>query len=259
MLLVESCVSFQFSSSTIDHSSKMELEPTSRVAASKLRKQKQKQEGKIKEIKSDVLQTNSTTEAAESEESSSNPQSSSTSSNQPPTRVHTSFQSLSISKPLIKSLEALSITIPTAIQSQTIPPILSGRDVIGGAQTGSGKTLCFLLPILQKLSVDPVSGYAIVLTPTRELAVQLYEQFLAVGTGAGQRLGFNLICSLVLGGMDMQSQAIELNSKKPHVVVATPGRLVDLIRSNGDEIGLSRCKFVVSLLSFLLLFCLFFI
>jgi len=214
----------------------------SRVAASKLKKQKKPSQSNSTESASTITSPPSIKRVEAEATRETSVEAIEPSANQ----VHDSFQSLSISKPLIKSLESLSITIPTLIQSQTIPSILSGRDVIGGAQTGSGKTLCFLLPILQKLSLDPVCGFAIVLTPTRELAVQLHEQFLAVGIGAANQLGFNLVCSLILGGMDMQHQAIEINKRKPHVVVATPGRLVDLIRSNGDEIGLSRCKFVVS-------------
>ncbi|PWN52230.1 DEAD-domain-containing protein [Violaceomyces palustris] len=155
---------------------------------------------------------------------------------------HHSFSSLGISPLLIRSLASLSIKVPTKIQSATIPSILSGRDLIGGAQTGSGKTLCFALPILNALLKDMVGGFAIVLTPTRELGVQLHEQFVAVGEGA--RMG--LRCALVLGGMDMMKQAAELAGMRPHVIVATPGRLVDHLRSGGGhEWGLTRCRFLV--------------
>ncbi|EST06090.1 DNA/RNA helicase, DEAD/DEAH box type, N-terminal [Kalmanozyma brasiliensis GHG001] len=155
---------------------------------------------------------------------------------------HTSFSSIGISPMLIRSLAALQIKIPTPIQSLTIPSVLEGRDLVGGAQTGSGKTLCFALPILNKLIKDMVGGFAVVLTPTRELGVQLHEQFVAVGEGA--RMG--LRCALVLGGMDMMKQASELANLRPHVIVATPGRLVDHLRSGGgEEWGLRRCRFLV--------------
>ncbi|KAN0061005.1 putative RNA helicase [Thecaphora frezii] len=155
---------------------------------------------------------------------------------------HTSFSSIGISPMLIRSLASLSIYVPTPIQSLTIPSILAGRDLVGGAQTGSGKTLCFALPILNALMRDMVGGFAVVLTPTRELGVQLHEQFVAVGEGA--RMG--LRCALVLGGMDMMKQASELSSQRPHVIVATPGRLVDHLRSGGGmEWGLNRCRFLV--------------
>lgn len=152
------------------------------------------------------------------------------------------FGALGISQPLVRALQSLAITEPTQIQSATIPAILSGRDVIGGAETGSGKTMAFALPILNSLARDMVGGYAVILTPTRELGVQLHEQFLAVGQGS--RMG--LKCALVLGGMDIIKQANELAMQRPHIVVATPGRLVDLLSSGGGlDWGLERCKFVV--------------
>ena len=153
------------------------------------------------------------------------------------------FSSLGISSNLVRSLSSLRITHPTPIQSTSIPQILSGCDLIGGSPTGSGKTLSFALPILQKLTLDMVGGFAVILTPTRELALQLYEQFVAVGEGA--QMGLRV--ALVLGGMDMMRQATELSKTRPHIIVATPGRLVDIIRSGGgQEWGLERCKFVVS-------------
>lgn len=162
------------------------------------------------------------------------------SASEPP--KHTSFSSIGIAPMLIRSLASLQIKVPTPIQSLTIPSVLEGRDLVGGAQTGSGKTLCFALPILNRLIKDMVGGFAVVLTPTRELGVQLHEQFVAVGEGA--RMG--LRCALVLGGMDMMKQASELANLRPHVIVATPGRLVDHLRSGGgEEWGLRRCRFLV--------------
>ncbi|PWN91910.1 DEAD-domain-containing protein [Acaromyces ingoldii] len=152
------------------------------------------------------------------------------------------FGGLGLSSLLVRSLAHLSITTPTAIQAESIPLILSGNDLIGGSPTGSGKTLSFALPILQKLQRDMVGGYAVVLTPTRELAVQLHEQFVAVGAGAD----IGLRVSLVLGGMDMLKQSEELSRGRPHIIVATPGRLVDILKSGaGEDWGLQRCKFVV--------------
>lgn len=117
---------------------------------------------------------------------------------------------------------------------------LSGRDCIGGAKTGSGKTLAFALPIVERIARDPYGIWAVVLTPTRELAYQLAEQFIAVG----KPLGLETVT--VVGGMDMMSQAAALD-KRPHIVVATPGRLCDLLRSNsGGMSKLSRAKVLVS-------------
>jgi ATP-dependent RNA helicase DDX49/DBP8 len=165
-----------------------------------------------------------------------------------------SFSELGLSPSIVRSLSNLSIVHPTSIQQLTIPHILSKpiRDVIGGAQTGSGKTLCFALPILQSLSQDLVAGIALILTPTRELATQLHEQFVAVAQGISGSLRVN--CALVVGGMDQLAQGRQLSQEKPHIVIATPGRLVDLLQSNAvDLVGsqssrtglLGRCKYVV--------------
>lgn len=151
-----------------------------------------------------------------------------------------SFSSLGLSPWLIDSLSNLSITKPSAIQSACIPRILDGRDCIGGAKTGSGKTAAFALPILQKWSRDPYGIYALILTPTRELAIQISDQFAALGAS------MDLKFVTVVGGLDMLEQSSAL-SRRPHIVIATPGRLADIIRSNGDETvgGLKKCRFLV--------------
>ncbi|KAF9581453.1 hypothetical protein BGW38_001513 [Lunasporangiospora selenospora] len=148
------------------------------------------------------------------------------------------FSELGLSSWLVNSLKAMSITSPSEIQTKCIPEILKGRDVIGGAKTGSGKTAAFALPILQKLSEDPFGVFAIVLTPTRELAYQIAEQFRVLGKSVG------LKDVVIVGGMDMLPQAIAL-SKRPHVIIATPGRLHDHINSSKDAMHLSRVKFLV--------------
>jgi ATP-dependent RNA helicase DDX49/DBP8 len=134
----------------------------------------------------------------------------------------------------------MAIQNPTEIQRQCIPEILKGRDCIGGSRTGTGKTVAFAVPILQRWAEDPFGIYAVVLTPTRELALQIYEQFQALGTPQ------NLKTVLITGGSDMRPQAVAL-SKRPHIVVATPGRLADHVLNSGEEttIGLSRAKVVV--------------
>lgn len=148
------------------------------------------------------------------------------------------FLSLNISPPLLSALSKMAIHTPTEIQRACIPPLLIGRDCIGNAKTGSGKTIAFALPILQKLSVDPYGIFTLVLTPTRELAFQISEQFVVLGSP------LNIRTAVIVGGMDMMAQAIELNNR-PHVVVATPGRIVDHLRSSSAEWDLSRVKFLV--------------
>ncbi|KAI9001394.1 DEAD-domain-containing protein [Trametes punicea] len=145
---------------------------------------------------------------------------------------------MGISSVLIAALMKMSIKAPTEIQAACIPPLLQGRDCIGNAKTGSGKTIAFALPILQKLSLDPYGIFALVLTPTRELAFQIAEQFAVLGAP------LNLRTAVVVGGIDMMAQALELGNR-PHVVVATPGRIVDLLKSTSGEWDLSRIKFLV--------------
>lgn len=151
------------------------------------------------------------------------------------------FAELGLEQYLIRALESLSITLPSEVQSACIPPILAGRDCIASAQTGSGKTLAFALPMLQHLSQDPYGIFAVVLTPTRELAFQIHDQFKAVGISGG----LSLQSTVAVGGLDMMAQATELR-KRPHVVVATPGRLADLLtNSSAGEWDLSRVKYLV--------------
>ncbi|KAG2077476.1 DEAD-domain-containing protein [Suillus decipiens] len=152
-----------------------------------------------------------------------------------PTR---SFADMGVVHPLDVALARMSIRAPTEIQAACIPPLLAGRDCIGNAKTGSGKTIAFAIPILQKLYEDPYGIFALVLTPTRELAFQISEQFAVLGAAIGVRT------SVIVGGMDMMTQALELGGH-PHVVVATPGRIVDHLRSSNGEWNLSRVKFLV--------------
>lgn len=107
----------------------------------------------------------------------------------------TSFVDIGVEEWLSDTLKNMSIKEPSEIQRACIPPILAGRDVIGGAKTGSGKTAAFALPIIQKLSEDPYGVFALVLTPTRELAFQIAEQFRVLGKGMGIKE------SVVVGGM----------------------------------------------------------
>lgn len=147
------------------------------------------------------------------------------------------FAALGLSDWLVKQCEQLGISKPTPVQENCVPPILQGRDVLGCAKTGSGKTAAFVLPVLQKLSEDPYGIFCLVLTPTRELAYQIAEQFRVLGKPLG------LKDCIVVGGMDMVAQALEL-SAQPHVVVSTPGRLADHLRSS-DTVSLSRVRFLI--------------
>ncbi|KAM9329058.1 putative ATP-dependent RNA helicase DDX49 [Gastrophryne carolinensis] len=147
------------------------------------------------------------------------------------------FEELGLSSWLIDQCKQVGICKPSSVQENCIPPILQGRDCMGCAKTGSGKTAAFVLPILQKLSEDPFGIFCLVLTPTRELAYQIAEQFRVLGKPLG------LKDCIIVGGMDMVAQAIEL-ARKPHVVIATPGRLADHIRSS-NTFSIKKIKFLV--------------
>ncbi|KAL2139147.1 hypothetical protein VTI28DRAFT_5711 [Corynascus sepedonium] len=157
-----------------------------------------------------------------------------------PVDVNTTFESLGLRPWLVQSLANMAIKRPTAIQRESIPMLLKGRDCIGGSRTGSGKTVAFSVPILQKWAENPSAIFAVILTPTRELALQIYEQVKAISSP------HSLKAILVTGGSDMRSQAIAL-AQRPHVVIATPGRLADHIRTSGEDTvcGLRRVRFVV--------------
>ncbi|XP_046817544.1 probable ATP-dependent RNA helicase DDX49 [Vespa crabro] len=148
-----------------------------------------------------------------------------------------SFTDLNLNSWIITQCNSMGLKKPTPIQQQCIPRILAGDNCIGCAKTGSGKTLAFALPILQKLCEDPYGIFALILTPTRELAFQIADQFAVIGKS------INLKKCVIVGGMDMMVQGLEL-AKKPHVVVATPGRLADHIESC-NTFSLEKIKFLV--------------
>ncbi|GJP52530.1 hypothetical protein CLOM_g11632 [Closterium sp. NIES-68] len=133
-----------------------------------------------------------------------------------------SFADLGLAPWLVATCHEMGLRHPTPVQCACIPPVVAGSNVIGVAQTGSGKTAAFALPILQKLAEDPYGVFALVLTPTRELALQIADQFKALGSSLSLR------CAVAIGGGDMVEQAMQLASR-PHVVVATPGRLREML------------------------------
>ncbi|GEQ67795.1 hypothetical protein JCM33374_g1460 [Metschnikowia sp. JCM 33374] len=151
-----------------------------------------------------------------------------------------SFADIGVAKWLDESLAAMKIHTPTQIQKACIPEILKGKDCIGGAKTGSGKTIAFAAPMLTKWSEDPSGIFGLVLTPTRELGMQIAEQFAALGANMNIRL------SVIVGGEDIVKQALELQ-KRPHFVIATPGRLADHILHSGEETisGFRSVKYLV--------------
>ncbi|KAM5473489.1 ribosomal RNA processing protein [Microsporum audouinii] len=148
-----------------------------------------------------------------------------------------SFKDLGIIDSLCDACTSLGYKAPTPIQAESIPLALQGRDLVGLAETGSGKTAAFALPILQALMEKPQPYFGLVLAPTRELAVQISEAFEALGSLISVR------CAVIVGGMDMISQSISLG-KKPHIIVATPGRLLDHLE-NTKGFSLRNLKYLV--------------
>lgn len=140
-----------------------------------------------------------------------------------------SFASLGLIDQIVRTLDALAYTTPTAVQEQAIPAVLAGHDVMAAAQTGTGKTAGFTLPILQRLcksgTVSPNAVRALILVPTRELAEQVHE---SVRTYAD---GLPLRTMVAYGGVSINPQMMALR-KGVDVMVATPGRLLDLQRQN---------------------------
>jgi ATP-dependent RNA helicase RhlE len=140
------------------------------------------------------------------------------------------FESLNIIEPILKSLKEEGYTIPTPIQEQAIPIILQGTDLIGCAQTGTGKTAAFAVPILQLLCKPGAYTRrkkirSLIVTPTRELAIQIEESFKAYGRHTRQT------CTVVFGGVNQNPQTAAL-SNGVDVLVATPGRLLDLMNQD---------------------------
>ncbi|KAI3882295.1 hypothetical protein MKW92_019296 [Papaver armeniacum] len=156
-----------------------------------------------------------------------------------PESYNLSFSDLGLADWATQTCKELGIKKPTQVQHHCIPRILAGQDVLGLAQTGSGKTAAFALPILNRLAENPYGVFALVITPTRELAYQLAEQFRALGAS------LHLRCAVVVGGMDMITQAQAL-MQRPHVVIATPGRIKVLLEQNPDIPSVfSKTKFLV--------------
>ena len=152
----------------------------------------------------------------------------------------TDFQALGLSEPLLRAVSAEGYTTPTPVQEQSIPPLLAGRDVLGVAQTGTGKTAAFALPVLQIMSRNRPQGKrkirALVLSPTRELAAQIDERFDAYSEHLDIRH------KVIFGGVNQNPQVRALQ-KGLDILVATPGRLLDLI--NQGHIDITHVEFFV--------------
>ncbi|MBO8178458.1 MAG: DEAD/DEAH box helicase [Bacillus sp. (in: Bacteria)] len=135
----------------------------------------------------------------------------------------TKFSALNISPTVLKSIRRIGFEEATPIQTGTIPLGLEGKDIIGQAQTGTGKTAAFGIPLVEKINVKEPVVQGIVIAPTRELAIQVSEELYKIGSDKKVRV------LAVFGGQDIQRQ-IRAMKKRPHIIVGTPGRLLDHIR-----------------------------
>ena len=147
------------------------------------------------------------------------------------TDVSITFADLTLKQPLLKILGEVGYESPSPIQAQTIPLLLEGRDIIGQAQTGTGKTAAFALPLISNLDLKQKDPQVLVLAPTRELAIQVAEAFQKYAT---YMKGFHVLP--VYGGADYSGQ-IRALKRGVHVVVGTPGRVMDHIRKGTLKLG----------------------
>lgn len=175
-----------------------------------------------------------------------------------PAVTHSSFLSLNLSRPIMKALTSLAFHTPTPIQAATIPVALLGKDVVGGAVTGSGKTAAFVIPILERLlyrerGKNAAAIRCLVLVPTRELAVQCFDvgtklaahtdvQFCLI-VGTHDFHAPMLLSNHETGGLSVKSQEVALRAR-PDVVIATPGRLIDHLR-NSPSFGLDALDILI--------------
>lgn len=141
------------------------------------------------------------------------------------------FSDLNLKAPILESLAELGFEEPTPIQQKAVPVALEGRDLIGQAQTGTGKTAAFGLPMLNKLDADNKNVQGLIIAPTRELAIQVQEELFRLGKGQRARV------YVVYGGSPIGKQIERLKRNAPQVVVGTPGRILDLMRRNSLKLN----------------------
>lgn len=146
------------------------------------------------------------------------------------------FEGLGIAPKLLEILHRNKFTIPTPIQQQSIPASIEGKDLMGIAQTGTGKTLAFGIPMIQRLAQSQGKGRGLVILPTRELAIQVNATLKKIGQTIG------LKTAILIGGEAMARQVRDLR-QDPHIIIATPGRLIDHLQSR--QVSLAKVQILV--------------
>ena len=148
----------------------------------------------------------------------------------------TSFAALGVIPALTEVLNKQGIKVATPVQEKAIPAIFKGRDVIAKSQTGTGKTLAYLLPLVQRIQTERDEVQALILTPTRELSKQVFDVLKSLASVRG------VDAADVIGGRTIENQIQKLK-RNPHVIIGTPGRLLDHIRRR--TLNLSAVKMVI--------------
>lgn len=137
-----------------------------------------------------------------------------------------SFEALGLNTTIVEGLIKQNITTPTAIQAQAVPVILSHQDVIAQSHTGSGKTLAFVAPLFQKVDTSKREMQVLILAPTHELVMQIDQQIKLLATNSGEAV----TSTTIIGGANIEKQIKKLKDTKPHFIVGTPGRILELIK-----------------------------
>jgi len=141
-----------------------------------------------------------------------------------PQQMNVHFNDLGLAPKMLELLAKQKLSVPTPIQYQSIPPALEGKDIMGIAQTGTGKTYAFGLPMIQRIAQSQEKRMGLILVPTRELALQVHDALRKIGTPMGIRM------AVLIGGENIQKQLRAL-SVSPQIIIATPGRLIDHIEN----------------------------
>ena len=142
------------------------------------------------------------------------------------------FREFNFKEYIYQALDEINFKEPTEVQARLIPTILKGKSVVGQSQTGSGKTHTFLLPIFQNLNAQKDEVQAVITTPSRELAYQIYEAAKQLAKFSPE----NIWIQNYVGGTDKQRQIEKLKSHQPQLVIGTPGRILDLVRETALDI-----------------------
>jgi ATP-dependent RNA helicase DDX54/DBP10 len=149
-----------------------------------------------------------------------------------------SFNTLGLDAPIMEALDRLKFSVPTEIQQKAIPLIMTGRDIVACAKTGTGKTFAFLIPLIARLKTHSatIGTRSLILAPTRELSLQIFQALKDIGKFTDLRY------SIIVGGYDYEGQ-FESLATNPDIIVATPGRIMEIL--DQTQFSLRRVEYLV--------------